>query len=339
MNIKLNGIGMIGAFGTGYGELRAAVENGHDYSEKITVKGINGNVEFPYFKADTQEIINFFPARKLRRIDHFSKMSLLAACLSIKDAGFELSEIKDKKTGLILATGHGAMNSTYAFKDSINNKGDLLASPISFSKSIHSTAMANLTSQLGIKGPNLTVSQHACSFQSALLSASVWIDEGICDFVIVGGVDEFSETLGYCIERFKNEENTASESTYNIDLTPGEGAAFVILSNFKNLSGNEKDKYYGNISDIKTGNIRHADVALDENTCLILDSNSRQIISWIKKNNIKNKIITLEKPYGHFFTSTCLDLISALPELKEFPSIALLNIEEDGQFYLIRINT
>jgi len=338
VDIKLNGIGVVAPFGNGLDNFKNANNNANkkrsDHIGTIPTIPIDDSLGFPYFKASTREINDFFSSKQIRRIDHFSKMALLAASLAIENAGFQLGDIKEKKIGVILATGHGAMNSTYAFKDSINKRGDSFASPIFFSKSIHNASMANLTIQLGIKGPNLTISQHSFSFQSAMLTACTWINEGICDQVLMGGADEFCETLGYCIERFKEEPGakTSLNNVYNTKSIPGEGASFFLLSS----SCPDHENNHGSISEIKTGNIRYENIVFEKDTCLLLDSSSDKTKTWIIKNS-KNKILNINRPHGDFFTNPGFDLITALLELKNHSSITLFNIDDDDQFFLIQI--
>ncbi len=337
MDIKINGIGVVAPFGNGLANFKNANNNVNKKRSDLGIIPsipIDDSLGFPYFKASTSEINDYFSSKQIRRIDHFSKMALLAASLAIEDAGFQLSEIKEKKTGVILATGHGAMNSTYAFKDSINKRGDSFASPIFFSKSIHNASMANLTIQLGIKGPNLTISQHSFSFQSAMLTACTWINEGICDQVLMGGVDEFCETLGYCIERFKKEPRAkrSLKKAYNTKAIPGEGSSFFLLSS----SCPENKNNHGSISEIKTGNIRHEPIVFEKETCLLLDSSSDKTMAWTMEN-APNNSLHLTRPHGDFFTNPGFDLITALLELKNYSSITLFNIDDDDQFFLIRI--
>lgn len=333
MDIKLNGVGVVAPFGNGLENFKNVHKNLSDHRGIIptipTAIPVDESLGFPYFKASTSEINDYFSSKQIRRIDHFSKMALLAASLAVEDAGFQLADIQET-TGVILATGHGAMNSTYAFKDSINKRGDSFASPIFFSKSIHNASMANLTIQLGIKGPNLTISQHSFSFQSAMLTACTWINEGLCEQVLMGGADEFCETLGYCIERFKQESNNA----YNTQAIPGEGSSFFLLSSPGPENKNENN--HGSISEIKTGNIRYENILFEKDTCLLLDSSSDKTKAWAIKNS-KNNILNIDRPHGNFFTNPGFDLITALLELKNYSSITLFNIDDDDQYFLIRI--
>ena len=195
MEIHVRGIGAAGPFGAGLTDFKTAEKHFFQRDGSCLPAGFDDTGEFPCFKTDTRGIHRFFPLKKIRRMDHFSRMALFAVSLALEEAGVEPDRAREKETGVVLATGHGAMGSTYAFKDSINDRGDAFASPLLFSRSVHNAAMANVAIHLGLTGPNLTVSQHGFSFQSALLTACSWIDRGSCDWVLAGGIDEFAQQL------------------------------------------------------------------------------------------------------------------------------------------------
>ena len=117
----------------------------------------------------------FLPARTLRRIDHFSRLGLLGSHLALADA--ELPEAERSRLGIIIASGYGATGMTYAFLKSFITDGDICASPTYFADSVHNSAAAHISIQLGATGPNLTVSDFHLSVPSALATARLWLAE------------------------------------------------------------------------------------------------------------------------------------------------------------------
>jgi len=175
-------------------------------------------------KADTSDLEHFIPKKKLRRVDHYSRMALLATGRALE--GMDSSLLAGTKTGLIVATGYGALNSTFSFLDSYIAKGDKLAAPTHFSGSVHNAAAAHISMCYGITGPCLTVSQFDLSFVSALLTAAAWLETGRADNVLVGAVDEWCEVAGYCMQKL------ASHTDMSL-CSFGEGAAFFLLTRDK----------------------------------------------------------------------------------------------------------
>jgi len=212
-----------------------------------TVPGDGENIHA--FRADTSCLTDFVPKGKLRRIDHYSRMALLACGRAIKDA--DPSLFSREKTGVILATGYGALASTFSFLDSYIEKGDKLAFPTHFSNSVHNAAAAHISICYDIKGPCLTVSQFDMSFFSALVTAGAWLETGKTDAVLVGTADAYCEVIGYCLHGFSRLRKKESYSF-------GEGAAFFLLT---------RETYsqprYGYFDGITMGQSRNMEIPLD----------------------------------------------------------------------------
>jgi 3-oxoacyl-[acyl-carrier-protein] synthase II len=184
----------------------------------------------PAMLADTVPLSNFLPPRALRRIDHFSRMALLGAFLALDDA--KMNDVDRSRLGVIIATGYGAAQSTFRFLDSCMDHGDICASPIHFSNSVHNSAAAHLSILLHATGPSLTVSQFEMSVAAALLCAMQWLKEERVDAVLLGGVDECGPVLAYCYQQFFGKPNAPIQPFCFSEQTavPGEGAAFMLLT-------------------------------------------------------------------------------------------------------------
>ncbi len=243
MGIFISGIGVVGGFGSGIGELKEVLEKG-TAPLLNNVPGIG-----PVYRSDTSRLEEFVPKKSLRRIDHFSQMAILGACLALQDAGSP--SLAAGRTGLIVCSGYGASQTTFSFLDSVIDDGDACASPTLFSNSVHNSAAGHLSILLKLSGPCLTVSQFEMSVHSALLTARQWLDEGRVDQVLFGAVDEYCDVLGYCWRRFFGGDDIGAMTPLSRErqsAIPGEGSAFFLLS------GDKRERPgYGAIADIRTG--------------------------------------------------------------------------------------
>jgi 3-oxoacyl-[acyl-carrier-protein] synthase II len=217
--VAIRGIGIVGVFGTGVDALRGALAGA----------ATAGDGHPAILRAGTAALEAFVDRKALRRMDAISRLAILGACLALRDAGLDRP---DERTGVVLSTGYGPSGTTLAFLDSFIESGDACSSPTAFSSSVHNAPAANLSTLLGVTGPNLTVSQFEVSASSALLTATLWLEEGRVDRVLVGGVDEYGEVLGYCWRRSFGEPDAPAclpLHTRKQTARPGEGCAFLLL--------------------------------------------------------------------------------------------------------------
>ena len=309
MQIAVHGIGIVGAFGCGIGTFSDALTRGEARTSNVVVQASEGQKEMPSYRADTGPLHQFIPRAHLRRVDHYAKMALLAASLALKDAG-EV-EIGPGRLGIVVATGYGASATTSAFLDSFINAGDTFSSPTHFSNSVHNAAAAHISILLKVTGPCLTVSQFELSLASALLTAMRWLKEERVDYVLLGGVDEYCDLLGYCWWRFLSGWGKSPMEPFRFgrqSAIPGEGAAFFLLSRPKESSG-----LYCNIVDVQTGNIKSGPPALSEGGLLIIGADGHKECGEVYKNFLgKNtRTVAFTSIYGSFPTNNAFDMAAA----------------------------
>ena len=250
MTVFINGIGVVGSFGSGIDALVQCLNRG-DYPSPVLSDEKSSAVLYPTYTADTSCLGEFVPRKVLRRIDHFSQLALTGACLALKDAG--LDSIGMQRTGLVICSGYGSAKTTFSFLDSLIDYGDSCASPTLFSNSVHNSASGHISIILGLDGPCLTVSQFEMSVHSALLSAVMWLREGRADQILFGGVDEGCDVLKYCYRGFfgnRKDIKMTPLTSEKQSAIPGEGAVFFLLSNERS-----PDKYYGSIESVKVKSI------------------------------------------------------------------------------------
>jgi len=227
----IRGIGVVGGFGTGISTLEKILMDHGPFIESFAVPDGQPLGGEPYVPVDTRNLKERFPPRSLRRMDHLSRTALLAAALALEDAA---DPGGNADTGVAVASGYGAVRTTFAFLDTILEGGDAGASPTLFSNSVLNAPAAHISMHLGARGPNLTVSRFEMSFSDALSIAVQWLEEGRAPSVLVGGVDEWCPVLGHCRHRFSKTRDAAAFlspfGTGRGRARIAEGAVFFLLS-------------------------------------------------------------------------------------------------------------
>jgi 3-oxoacyl-[acyl-carrier-protein] synthase II len=356
MTIAIQGVGVVGGFGSGLESLSAALSNKAPETQHVQVKTVNGPCEMPIYLADTSRLEDFINKRALRRVYHYSKMALLGVYLALQDAG--RLDGDRSRMGIVVASGYGPSRTTFDFLDTFINDGDGLSSPTCFSNSVQNAAVANISMLLNITGPGLTVSQFELSVQSALIAARNWLEEGRVDSVLLGGVDEYHDVLGYSWHRYYGERATADHEMrpFEYDLQtaiPGEGAAFFLLTR-----ADETPSRYGYIEDVMMGRCDRGPLMVTDKTFLFVGADGhKQCGGYYKQYIPENARFASYTPvYGSLPVGPAFDMaIAALSRkagiLCDPPSgnitatdrnmndklITCLKINNEGQFGIITI--
>ena len=229
--MAIRGIGLVGGFGCGTEAALNALRKGGKPDDFLMLKVPTGTVKCPVYLANPHPLREFVSPRKLRRVNKYSQLAALAACMALQDAGQAIDQ--HSNTGVIVASGYGASTTTFAFLDDIILEGDSFASPTLFSNSVHSSAASQVTILLQIKGPCLTVVQFEMSMIAALFNAYVWLRDRKVDAVLLGGVDEINHLLVYCYYNYYGDDmpHEIRPLDYGTQTAiPGEGSAFMVLT-------------------------------------------------------------------------------------------------------------
>lgn len=157
--------------------------------------------------------------RRMRRADRFARMAAVAASDCWTDAQPACENVARQRIGLIVSSGFGPHCRGFRFLDGILDCGDAEALPTDFSHSVHGAAAAYITEVLELRGPSLTTTDFEIGFEQAVGLAQCWLEQRVCDRVLVGAVEEIGEVLIHCASRLLGKEG----------FVPGEGAVFLML--------------------------------------------------------------------------------------------------------------
>jgi 3-oxoacyl-[acyl-carrier-protein] synthase II len=211
--VKITGIGAVTACGQGVAALLAVLEKGSPGAD---------------YRVATQGLDEFVPAKQSRRMDNFTRMAVLAACLAVRDAGSEADAAFKSGTGIVFGSALGPQGSSFSFLDGIMDGGDNCASSFLFTNSVHSTAAAQVALTLGIRGPMRTITAFSHTAGAAFASASSWITSSLASRVMVILTEETSAVQQYGADR-KGARGPIRPFGKECSYVPGEGCVAFIL--------------------------------------------------------------------------------------------------------------
>ncbi|MBI5589563.1 MAG: beta-ketoacyl synthase chain length factor [Deltaproteobacteria bacterium] len=314
MKMCIKGIGVIGGFGCGSQSLEEAVINQiRPIPESQSFEPDETAPVTPKLVADTALLGQLVPPKALRRVDHYSRMAIIAAYLALQDAkeGAGMDEGLPEPMGVIVATGMGPTAGTLDSQSPDAVAADLRLSPIQFSNSVHNAAAAYISMLLKIRGPNVSINQYDMSVPLAFQTALDWLEEGRAASVLVGGVDCFSK--GLCNASLGTQNRKDGDSG-RWPVPVGEGSAFFVLA-----PSGEKEGRYPFIQDVRIGQCLQ-DIALPSGALFIHDGSGEE--ADLIGRSIRQAVFS--HAYGAFPSSMALDLAMAALLLKKEGRNALL---------------
>lgn len=188
MAAVIAGLGQVSAVGGGIGALRQALGAPPPEPTWLPCPDRPEARGAPALLANDAGTEGLVSPRAARRLDGLSRRALCAARLALQDAAVEMAD--PERVGVLMTTGYGALASTFAFLDDVIDKGDGLASPLLFSRSVHNAPAFTISSALGIRGPTLTVTGFGLPWAQGLATALDWLERQVVDQVLLGSADE-----------------------------------------------------------------------------------------------------------------------------------------------------
>jgi len=133
--------------------------------------------------------------RKMRFLADGSGWAYIAAEQAILDSGLEPSEVSHERTGLVVGSGGPSTRAIVTAADVTRQKGSKQVGPFVVPKAMCSMASATLSTYLGIKGINYSISSACATSNNCIGHAYELIGWGRQDVMIAGGCEELDWTL------------------------------------------------------------------------------------------------------------------------------------------------
>ncbi len=169
-------------------------------------------------------------AKLLRRMSRIIKTGVATASACLREAD------ENNPGGIITGTAYGCLEDTGVFLTQVIERNEELSPPTAFIQSTHNTVGAQIALLLKCHNYNNTFVHRGFSFESALLDALLLLKDQEAENVLVGSVDELTDTSFSILERF-GLYRQAPVSNLDLYAEPekgtiaGEGSAFFLLSN------------------------------------------------------------------------------------------------------------
>ena len=177
--------------------------------------------------------------REQRKIDRFISLGLIAAHEAFLDSGFEVDEENSLRSGVIVGSGIGGLDTIYRNSSILDNQGIRKISPFFIPSSLINLLSGHISIKYNLKGPNSSPVTACATGTHAIGDSFTLIKNGKADLMICGGAEAaicplgiagFSAARALC-DTF-NENPEKGSRPWDKDrsgFVMGEGAGVLVL--------------------------------------------------------------------------------------------------------------
>ena len=211
---------------------------------------IAGTIDESYIN---EEIVSL---RDQRKVDRFIILGLIAAEEAIKDSGF-ISENEDAfRSGVMVGSGIGGLDTIYKNSSILDNQGIRKISPFFIPSSLINLLSGHISIRHNLKGPNSSPVTACATGTHAIGDSFTIIKNNKADLMVCGGAEAaicplgisgFSAARALC-DSF-NETPEKGSRPWDRDrsgFVMGEGAGVLVLEEFEHAK-KRKAKIYGEV--------------------------------------------------------------------------------------------
>jgi 3-oxoacyl-[acyl-carrier-protein] synthase II len=228
--VVVTGMGIVSALGTSVATALGRMREG--------VRGVSrtevGTREVPYAPVVEYDPADYVPRKKVRRMDPANTYAIAAAKMALAQAALGDDPAAKDNVGVIVGTGYSGFASVVEHQRAYLRDGLAQLTPIHFPNTVYNASAGMVAIELGLNGPNSTVTGLDVSGEYALMYAWMLLQQGMAERVVVVGVDDLCPAL---LEGFHDLGFAARDidklsepmARGRRGFIPGEGAGALVL--------------------------------------------------------------------------------------------------------------
>jgi 3-oxoacyl-[acyl-carrier-protein] synthase II len=135
------------------------------------------------------DYLQYLDAREARRMDRYVQYALAAAALAVQDSGFTEEELRSERTGTLVGSGIGGIETFEAQSRVFVERGAGRISPMFIPMMIANMASGHVAMRYGATGPSSTVVTACATGGGAIGEAMRYIQLGEADVMLAGGTE------------------------------------------------------------------------------------------------------------------------------------------------------
>ena len=191
--------------------------------------------------------------REQRKIDRFITFGLIAADEAIKDSGFEADNKSSLRSGVMVGSGIGGLDTIYKNSSILDNQGIRKISPFFIPSSLINLLSGNISIKYNLKGPNSSPVTACATGTHAIGDSFTLIKNNKADLMVCGGAEAaicplgisgFSAARALC-DTFNDYPKKGSRpwDKDRSGFIMGEGAGVLVLEEFEHAKKRNANIY------------------------------------------------------------------------------------------------
>ena len=237
--VVITGAGTINALGSNVPKTLEAMREGHCGIRQLNfcdVDRLSIKIGAPVQNFDEDYHFN---KQQLSLYDRFTQFSLLAAREAITESGIIFSGDLAERSGVILGTAAGGMNTWEDNYRAVYKEGKNRVHPLVVPKLMNNAATSHVSMEFNLRGPSFTVSTACASSNHAIGLAFQMVRSGMARSMIAGGSEAMLTFGGIkAWEGLRVMSNNACRpfSLNRSGMVQGEGAGVFVLETYKDAT-------------------------------------------------------------------------------------------------------
>lgn len=196
--------------------------------ERLSIQ-IGGQVQG--YDADAQ-----FNRQEIALYDRYTQFALHAAREAIDQSGLEFAGDLAARTGVILGTAGGGMNTQDENYRAVYEEGKNRVHPFVVPKLMNNAATSHISMKYNLKGPSFTVATACASSNHAMGQAFQFVRSGLSDVMVTGGSESmlcFGGVKAWEGLRVMSRDACRPFSANRNGMVQGEGAGIFVFEEYE----------------------------------------------------------------------------------------------------------
>ena len=232
--VVITGCGVVSSLGVGQARFWSAVREGRSgirplegFPEKTLRNPVAAQV--PDFDPD-----DHFPPGDQQLLDRYAQFAVVAAREAAADASLDADLLAG--AGAIIGSGGGGKGADEEGYYRLYKEGKMRAHPLAILRGMHSSAVSQVTMDLGIKGPSFSVASACSSTNHAVCQSVAMIRSGTVELMLAGGADStftYGMLKAWDAMRILANDTCRPFSADRSGTVLGEGAGVVVIESLE----------------------------------------------------------------------------------------------------------